>query len=121
MSNGLFPSDEDLAVATLQVLAALPSGSSASIKEMKEGVAVRLDLPDEVFADLCSDGKTSEFVRRAGWARTYLKHMGAVRKANRRGRWLATDHGRSLAQEEAAVRHSFRKVRGQPTGTWYRK
>lgn len=120
MSKALIPSDEDIVVATLQVLVALPSGNSASIEEIKEGVAVRLRLPDEVFAILSSDGKTYEFRRRATWARTYLKHMRAIRKGNSRGRWSATDHGRSLVRSEDQVRRSYRRVRGQPTGTWDR-
>lgn len=104
-------------VATLQVLVAQSSGNSASNKEIKEGVAVLLDLPDEVFAILCSDGKTPEFQRRATWARTYLKHMRAIENSSR-GRWSATGDGRSLAESEDAVRRSYRKVRSQPTGTW---
>ena len=80
MSNTHFPSDEDLVVATLQVLVSQSRGNSASNKEIQEGVTVLLDLPDEVFAILCSDGKTFEFRRRATWARTYLKHMRAIGK-----------------------------------------
>ena len=111
------PSDEDLAWATLQVLVARPSGKSVSNEEIQDGVAALLELSSEVFSILSSDGKTYEFKRRATWARTYLKHMRAIENSSR-GRWSATDHGRSLARSDEAVRRSFRKVRGQPTGTW---
>ena len=57
VSAALFPSDEDLVVATLKVLVALSNDYSASNKEIKEGVTVLLDLPDEVFEIVCSDGK----------------------------------------------------------------
>ena len=117
MSSTHVPGDEDLVVATLHVLVSQSSGNSASNKEIKEGVTVRLGLRDKVFAILCSDGKTPEFQRRATWARTYLKHMRAIENSSR-GRWSATDRGRRLAESEDAVRRSYRKVRGQPTGTW---
>lgn len=117
MSNAHFPSDEDLAVATLKVLVDRPKGASTSNKDIQEGVAVLLDLPDEVFTILCSDGQTLEFQRRATWSRTYLKHMRAIENSSR-GRWSATDHGRSLSESESSVRRSYRRVRSQPTGTW---
>ena len=117
MSNTHVPSDEDLVVATLQVLVSQSRGNSASNKDIQEGVAVLLDLPNEVFAILCSDGKTFEFHRRASWARTYLKHMRAIENSSH-GRWSATAHGRSLAEAKDAVRRSYREVRSQPTGTW---
>ena len=118
MSNDSIPSDEDLCVATLQVLVDRPSGTSVSNAEIEKGVAARLDLSLKALAVPSSNERQTQVQRRAGWARVYLKHMHAIRKGERRGRWSATEHGRSLARSEEAVRSSYRKVRNQPTGTW---
>ena len=120
MSIAAMPNYEDLAVTTLEALLNEQRGGSASNQEIADDVAVLLDLSDETLEVPHGSGPKSEFLYRAAWARTFLRHMGAVENSSR-GVWSVTDHGRSLAESEKAVRESYREIRRQFAKDWRNK
>jgi len=61
-------------------------GGSASIYKLSEQIAIDLALSDEILDIPDKDGLQSEVDHRAGWARTDLKHVGAVDNTSR-GVW----------------------------------
>lgn len=92
------PTYMDLLWPTLKVLGAL--GRSASIREISEELASYLKLPDSIL-DIPHNpkyGSESEFDNRAGWARTYLRKVGAV-DISSRGVWVITELGRKIGAE----------------------
>ena len=98
------PTREDLLWPTLKALETL--GGSASIYELLEQIAIDLALSDEVLDIPHKDGLKSEVDYRAGWARTDLKHVGAVDNTAR-GVWTITESGRKI-QTEQVVRKLVR-------------
>lgn len=74
-------------------------GGSASIYELSEQIADDMALSDEVLDIPHKDGLKSEVDHRAGWARTDLKHIGAVDNTSR-GVWTVTECGRKIQTEE---------------------
>ncbi len=120
MSMAAMPNYEDLAVTTLEALLGEQRGGSASNQEIGDDVAVLLDLSDETLEVPHGSGPKSEFLYRAAWARTFLRHMGAIENTSR-GVWSVTDQGRHLAQSEAAVRDSYREIRRQFAKDWRNK
>ena len=100
------PSHIDLALPTLQAIK--ERGGSSSIDEICEAVANILELPPETLEIPHGTGSQSEFEYRAGWARTYLKMIGAVENSSR-GVWSITAHGRSI-NSETKIRELFREV-----------
>lgn len=90
------PTREELCLPTLQVLS--QRGGSASIREISEDVAALLELTDAAREVAHGDGAQSEFDYQAGWARTYLKRMGAATNSSR-GVWSITGYGRELTSE----------------------
>ena len=111
-SEAELPNYEDLAVATLKAL--LQRGGPASNQEIDADVAGLLQLSAETREIPHGTGSSfelSEFTYRARWARTYLKHVGAVENISR-GVWSATEEGRSLdASGVEAVKESYREAR----------
>lgn len=93
------PTPADLLWPTLKVLELL--GGSAHIREISEGLASYLKLPDSVLniPHNTDYGSESEFDNRAGWTRTYLRKVGAV-DISSRGIWLITELGRNIGTEE---------------------
>ena len=87
------PSQTDLMWPTLQAL--VETGGSASLQEISKEIAEIMELPDEILEELHGAGPQSEFDYQAAWARTRLKHIGAVANSGR-GIWSITDRGRSL-------------------------
>ena len=100
------PSHIDLALPTLRAIE--ERGGSSSIDEICEAVANTLELPPETLEIPHGTGSQSEFEYRAGWARTYLKMIGAVENSSR-GVWSITAHGRSI-NSETEIREQFRGV-----------
>lgn len=98
------PTREDLLWPTLKALEVL--GGSASIYELSEQIAIDLALSDEILDIPHKDGLKSEVDYRAGWARTDLKHVGAVDNTAR-GVWTITESGRKI-QTEQVVRKLVR-------------
>ncbi len=91
------PTREDLLWPTLRALEVL--GGSASIYELSEQIAIDLALTDEILNIPHKDGLLSEVDHRAGWARTDLKHIGAIENTSR-GVWTITKSGRKIQTEE---------------------
>lgn len=98
------PTREDLHWPTLKALELL--GGSASIYELSEQIAIDLALSDEILDIPHKDGLQSEVDYRAAWARTDLKHIGAVDNTSR-GVWTITESGRKI-QTEREVRKLIR-------------
>lgn len=120
MSNAKIPNYEDLVAATLEGLLDEQRGGSASNQEIVEAVADLLNLSDETLEIPHGKGPRSEFLYRAGWARTFLRHMEAVENSGR-GVWTVTDKGRSLAASKEAVRESYRETRRRLEKDWRSK
>ena len=105
------PTYTDLLWPTLKVLES--SGGSASNQEISEGLASYLKVPDSILDILHNPkyGSESKFDNRAGWARTYLKRVGAV-YTSARGVWVITEMGRGIRTEEKIrelVKHEIRE------------
>lgn len=98
MPNAPLPTYKDLLWPTLKALEA--KGGSASIEELSEGVARIMRLPDAVLEIPHDEGLSSEVDYRAAWARTHLKHIGAIENSER-GVWTLTEEARRLPSEEA--------------------
>ena len=75
------PVQGDLLWPTLQALERL--GGSASVRELDDGLAADLGLPDACLEIPHGDGPRTEFGHRAGWARTRLRRIGAVDNPSR--------------------------------------
>ncbi len=95
------PTREDLLWPTLKALETL--GGSASIYELLEQIATDLELSDEILEIPHKEGLQSEVDHRAGWARTDLKHVGAIENTSR-GIWTITESGRKIQTEEEVRR-----------------
>ena len=91
------PTQIDLMWPTLQAL--VKTGGSASVQEISKEIAEIMELSDEVLEELQGESRQPKLDYRAGWARTRLKHVGAVDNS-RRGIWSITDHGRSLDSDQ---------------------
>lgn len=100
MSDVKVPLLEELPIPTLRAIE--QRGGSASIYEIAEGVAVLLNLPEEVLEILHLDGPQTEFQYRAAWARTHLRKMNAVENSSR-GVWSLTDEGRQLLADASVA------------------
>lgn len=98
------PNHVELSLPTLRAIE--KRGGSASIDEICEEVANILALPAETLEIPHGTGSQSEFEYRAGWARTYLKKIGAVENSSR-GVWSITAHGRSIVSEKE-IREQYR-------------
>jgi restriction system protein len=72
-------------------------GHSARLDEIDERVIEREHFSDEQLAVLHNEGPRSELEYRLGWARTYLKGMGALSSGGR-GVWETTQLGRELPE-----------------------
>lgn len=120
MSDAEIPNYEDLVAATLEALLDEQRGGSASNQEIAEDVAVLLDLSDETLEIPHGKGPRSEFLYRASWARTFLRHMGAIENSAR-GVWSVTEKGRSLSASPDAVRESYRETRRELGREWRNK
>ena len=97
MAEPQLPTEEDLLWPTLKALE--DHGGSASIHELSDDIAHRLALPDKILDIPHQDGPQSEVDYRAAWARTRLKHLGAVDNTSR-GVWTITEVGRGMQTEE---------------------
>lgn len=66
-------------------------GSSASIGELEEKVAIIMQLSDGQLSEIHRNNKT-KFSYRLAWARTYLKRFGVITNSSR-GVWALTANG----------------------------
>ncbi len=74
-------------------------GHSARLDEIDEKVIEREQFSEAQLAVLHNDGPRSQLEYRLGWARTYLKGMGALANTGR-GVWETTPLGRELSEAE---------------------
>lgn len=88
---------DDLLWPTLKALEKL--GGSASTSEILRRIVVQMNLSDSILEVPHGDGPMSEVSYRAGWARTYLKHIGAVVNSSH-GVWTITRVGRAIDSDE---------------------
>ena len=108
------PKQVDLMWPTLRALEGL--GGSASIHELDDRVATDLDLPDGMLDIVHGNGPQTEFSYRCAWARTRLRHIGAVDNS-RRGVWSITEGGRRIGSAEGVrelIQRERREFRSGP-------
>lgn len=74
-------------------------GGSATIEEMEEDVADRLQLSDEARSIPHGDTGRTQFQYDLAWVRTYLKWDGAAENSER-GVWHLTPRGQSMSRIE---------------------
>ncbi|MBZ6078156.1 restriction endonuclease [Microvirga sp. WGZ8] len=91
------PKFDALMMPTIEALKTL--GGSASNEELADAIAEKLGLTDAQRAVLSKNKSTPEFEYRLAWARTYLKHYGAVRNSQR-GVWSLTETGERLSEAD---------------------
>jgi restriction system protein len=72
-------------------------GGSASIEEINNKVADKLELSDDQLQVAHPRGRGSEVDYRLAWTRTYLKAFGLIDNS-RRGVWSLTQQGRTVDQ-----------------------
>lgn len=99
------PTREDLLFPVLKALEA--RGGAASNQEILEQVASDMALSDEALDAPRGNGPPSEVGYRLGWARTYLRYIGAVESPSR-GVWAITERGREISGP-AEARLLFRR------------
>jgi restriction system protein len=99
-SKSDLPSFEEYFAPTVAVLKA--HGGSATIEELEEGVAARMNLSDEVRSILHGDGPRTQFDYELAWVRTYLKKVGAAENSER-GVWRLTQAGLAMADTDLAL------------------
>ncbi|WP_350041603.1 restriction endonuclease [Thalassospira sp.] len=88
-----FPTHQDLMYPAL--LALKSKGGSASNDEMLEEVIRQQKYADDIVNMPHDDGRRTKLDYRLAWARTYLKHVGAVERSGR-AVWAITPFGRDL-------------------------
>lgn len=93
------PRFDELAWLTLQALKDL--GGSGTIREIDDKVSEKAQLTPEQLAISHGAGPQTELSYRAAWARTHLKHLGAIENISR-GTWALTERGELI--DEADVR-----------------
>lgn len=97
MTEKRIPKSEDLLWPTLEALKAC--GGSASIRELAERMARNLKLSDEILGVMQKGSSKSVVDYNAAWARTGLKHIGAVENTQK-GVWTITAVGRDIQSDE---------------------
>lgn len=83
------------------------AGGSASNTEIMEEVAADLHLTEEQQALLCGRGSRTLLDYRLAWARTFLKHMGAIVN-DAPCQWSITESGREATSED--IQHVARTM-----------
>jgi restriction system protein len=93
----LLPPLSDYFVAAVECLKA--RGGSATIEEMEEDVAEKLNLSEQARNIPHGDGRRTQFQYDLAWVRTYLKWGGAVENSER-GVWHLNPAGRAMSEQE---------------------
>ena len=91
------PKQVDLMWPTLRALEGL--GGSASIHELDDRVSTDLGVTDAMLDVVHADGPQTEFAYRCAWARTRLRHIGAVDNSAR-AVWTITEAGRRIGSAD---------------------
>jgi restriction system protein len=74
-------------------------GGSATIEELEEDVATRMQLSEEILAVPHKGGSRSQFQYELAWVRTYLKKAGLAENSER-GVWSLTETGEKISVQE---------------------
>ena len=98
--NADMPRQVELMWPILRALEGL--GGSASIHELDDRVATDLELGDTILDVVHGTGPQTEFAYRCAWARTRLRHIGAVDNSAR-GVWAITEAGRKIRSAEETM------------------
>lgn len=77
-------------------------GGSATLEEMEDGVAERMQLSDELRALPHGEGSRTQFQYELAWVRTYLKKAGYAENSER-GVWSLTDEGERATRKQAEL------------------
>ena len=104
--NSEVPREVDLMWPILQALEKL--GGSASIRELNDRVAMDLEVGEEVLDIAHGSGPQTEFAYQSAWARTRLRHIGAVDNSAR-GVWAITEAGRRIGSAKETMELSRRQ------------
>lgn len=113
------PKFDMLMAPTIEALKQL--GGSASNDEIHDKVVELMGLPDDVIEfPHQEDGNETRLRYRLNWARSYLKHQGAVNNTQR-GVWTLTQIGREMTPAQIAeiprrVRQSGKTIDGRDVG-----
>ena len=106
------PKRVDLMWPILRALQGL--GGSASIHELDDRVSTDLGLPDAMLEVVHGSGPQTEIAYRCAWARTLLRHRGAVDNSGY-GIWSLTETGRRVGSADEVlelVQQEGKKKRG---------
>ena len=80
---------------TLPVLREFASGDERTTREVRDRVAISLQLAPQDLADTLPSGRQTRFANRTAWAHVYLKMAGLL-ESPRRGVYRITERGRSI-------------------------
>jgi restriction system protein len=83
----------------LPVLRVAEDRKEHTVSEMRQRIAVELNLSDDELAERLASDSQTVFANRIGWAVQYLKSAAAIR-AVRRGVYQITDRGASLLKSQ---------------------
>jgi restriction system protein len=83
----------------LPVLRIAEDRKEHTVSEMRQRIAVELNLSDDELAERLASDSQTVFANRIGWAVQYLKSAAAIR-AVRRGVYQITDRGASLLKSQ---------------------
>jgi restriction system protein len=84
------------------VAAVKTRGGSATIEEIEDDVAKRMNLSEAQLSILHGEGPRSQFQYVLAWVRTYLKKAGALVNSER-GVWSLTDVGEHLSEDQIRI------------------
>ena len=107
------PRQVDLMWPILRALEEL--GGSASIHELNDCVATDLEVREAVLDVIHGTGPQTEFAYRCAWARTRLRHIGAVENSAR-GVWAITEAGRKIQTAEETLELNRRQQKKYRAG-----
>lgn len=88
------------------LLETLRDGELHSAQEVKNTMAVRMNLNEADLAELVPSGRQSTFYNRVNWAKTYLQKAGLV-ETPQRGKYRITEAGREALQSGERIDMSF--------------
>lgn len=86
----------------LPLLMALADGHEHAVRDLREKLAIELQLSDADRQEMLPSGKQQVFANRLGWAKTYLEKAGLLRSV-RRGVYQVSDAGKQVLANKPAV------------------
>lgn len=83
-------------------------GGSGTPREVREGIAVDLNLSEEELAETRGKTKTKKFDNNVAFARNYLVYEGMIDKSER-GKWTLTELGAKIKMTDELAQRIFIK------------